>query len=164
MTHYLVGVDVNTGIFEADVVRNILDLYVKFVWCYFWIIYPTPNANSRNGDKAPIRWHHEYCVKSGLRVIVTTWIKHARLVALTYRLAALMAPPLRPPDGLGETPDALDPLGLRARIPPEESEDGIVELLRGNVLDEPGRLRDAESGLWKLGVRRTPVVVGVFCA
>lgn len=46
------GVDVNTGIFEADVVRNILD-----------------------------------------------------------RLAALMPPPLKPPDGLGDTPDALDPLG-----------------------------------------------------
>lgn len=74
-----------------------------------------------------------------------------------------MPPPLRPPDGLDEMPDALEPLGLRARIPPDESDEGIVELLRGSVLDEPGRLRAAESGLWKLGVRRT-LVVGVFCA
>lgn len=58
-------------------------------------------------------------------------------------------------------PDALDPLGLRARTPPEESPEGVVELLRGNVLDEPGRLREAESGRWKLGVLRTPEV-GVF--
>lgn len=28
LTHYLDGVDVNTGIFEADAVRNILDLYM----------------------------------------------------------------------------------------------------------------------------------------
>ena len=85
------------------------------------------------------------------------------IVVKSYRLAALMAPPLRPPEGLDEMPDALDPLGLRARIPPDDSDDGIVEPLRGSVLDEPGRLRAAESGLWKLGVRRTPVV-GVFCA
>jgi len=29
------------------------------------------------------------------------------------RLAALMAPPLRPPDGLGDMPDALDELAAR---------------------------------------------------
>ena len=77
----------------------------------------------------------------------------------SYRLAALMAPPLRPPDGLGDMPDALDPLGWRARV---STGDGIVDLLRGNVLDEPGWWREAESGRWKLGVRRIPV--GVFCA
>lgn len=31
--------------------------------------------------------------------------------AVRPRLAALMAPPLRPPDGLGDMPDALDELG-----------------------------------------------------
>lgn len=72
-----------------------------------------------------------------------------------------MPAPLKPPDGLDEMPDALDPLGLRARAPLPESDVGVVELLRGNVLDEPGRLRDAESGRWKLGVLRTPEV-GVF--
>lgn len=74
---------------------------------------------------------------------------------IAYRFAEL---PLSPPEErLGETPELLDPLGLRARAPP--SEDGVVEPLRGRVLDDPGRLR-VESVRWKLGVRRT--IVGVF--
>ena len=58
---------------------------------------------------------------------------------MAYRLAEL---PLSPPaETLGETPEVLDPLGLRARAPPVESEDGVDDPLRGRVLDEPGRLR-----------------------
>ena len=47
LTHYLFGVDVNTGIFEADVVRNILDLYVKFCFGLFgksFILHPMPDV------------------------------------------------------------------------------------------------------------------------
>jgi len=64
------------------------------------------------------------------------------------RLAALSVP-----DGLCDMP-AEDPLGLRAR----DSDVGVVELFLGSVLDDPGRLRPEESGRWKLGVRRIPVV------
>ena len=67
-----------------------------------------------------------------------------------------------PPDRLGDMPEVLEPLGLRARAPPTESVDGVVEPLRGRVLDEPGRLREDVSGRWKLGVRRT-LEVGVLC-
>ena len=51
-------------------------------------------------------------------------------------------------------PEVLEPLGLRARAPPTESVDGVVEPLRGSVLEEPGRFREDGSDRWKLGVRR----------
>ena len=65
-----------------------------------------------------------------------------------------MLPLSPPPDRLGEMPEVLEPLGLRARAPPTESVDGVVEPLRGSVLEEPGRFREDGSDRWKLGVRR----------
>jgi hypothetical protein len=62
-----------------------------------------------------------------------------------------MATPLRSPDRLGETPDGRDPLGCRARVPTSDN-DGITALLRGNVQDQLGCLRE----------RRLPLI-GVFC-
>lgn len=58
---------------------------------------------------------------------------------------------LNPPDGLGDIPE-LDPLGLRLRV---AADSACVELLRGKVLEDPGR-REAKSDRWKLGVRRIP--------
>lgn len=69
-------------------------------------------------------------------------------------LLATVLPLSPPPDRLGEIPEVLEPLGLRARVPPTESVDGVVEPLRGSVLEKPGRLREDGSERWKLGVRR----------
>ena len=83
--------------------------------------------------------------------------RHHQVVA--YLLATVL--PLSPPDRLGDIPEVLEPLGLRARAPATESVDGVVEPLRGSVLEEPGRLREDGSERWKLGVRRT-LDVGVL--
>ena len=53
--------------------------------------------------------------------------------------------------------EVLDPLGFRVRRPAVAAMG--ADPLRGKVLEEPGRWRDARSDLWKLGVRRMPVDV-----
>jgi len=71
-------------------------------------------------------------------------------------LSALLPP--KPPERLGEMlEEVLDPLGFRVRRPAVAAMG--ADPLRGKVLEEPGRWRDARSDLWKLGVRRMPVDV-----
>jgi len=88
-------------------------------------------------------------------VVVKTGILEADVARKILDLLAVLLPlPLKPTDGLEETPEALEPLGFRLRAPAAVS--AWADPLRGSVLDAPGRLKVAR---WKLGVRRTPVGV-----